>query len=87
MPYEPSDTIGALPDAELATLLDEPWNGRIATITARGLALRGAGLVRIRARPPRLAGGGPRAGPVDRPHPCQPARGLPRGQRSPRPAH
>ena len=36
MPYEPSDTIGALTDAELATFLAEPWNGRIATITPEG---------------------------------------------------
>ena len=33
MTYEPSDKIGALTDAELATFLDEPWNSRIATIT------------------------------------------------------
>jgi len=36
MPYEPSDTIGALTDAELATFLAEPWNGRLATITPEG---------------------------------------------------
>jgi len=36
MPYEPSDKIGALTDAELAAFLDEPWNGRIATITPEG---------------------------------------------------
>ena len=36
MPYEPSDKIGALTDAELATFLAEPWNGRIATITPEG---------------------------------------------------
>jgi len=36
MPYEPSDKIGALANAELATFLDEPWNGRIATITPEG---------------------------------------------------
>ena len=36
MTYEPSDKIGALTDAELATFLDEPWNGRIATITPEG---------------------------------------------------
>ena len=36
MPYEPSDTIGALTDAQLATFLAEPWNGRIATITPEG---------------------------------------------------
>ena len=36
MTYEPSDKIGSLTDAELATFLDEPWNGRIATITPEG---------------------------------------------------
>ena len=36
MTYEPSDTIGALTDAELATFLGEPWNGRIATLTPEG---------------------------------------------------
>ena len=36
MPYEPSDKIGALTDAELATFLAEPWNGRLATITPEG---------------------------------------------------
>jgi len=36
MPYEPSDTIGALTDAELATFLAEPWNGRLATIAPEG---------------------------------------------------
>ena len=36
MTYEPSDKIGALTDAELARFLDEPWNGRIATITPEG---------------------------------------------------
>ena len=36
MPYEPSDKIGALTDAELVTFLDEPWNGRLATITPEG---------------------------------------------------
>ena len=36
MPDEPSDTIGALTDAELAAFLAQPWNGRIATITPEG---------------------------------------------------
>ena len=36
MTYEPSDKIGALTDAELATFLAEPWNGRLATITPEG---------------------------------------------------
>jgi hypothetical protein len=36
MTYEPSDKIGALTDAELATFLDEPWNGRLATIAPEG---------------------------------------------------
>jgi nitroimidazol reductase NimA-like FMN-containing flavoprotein (pyridoxamine 5'-phosphate oxidase superfamily) len=36
MPDEPSDTIGALTDAALATFLAEPWNGRLATITPAG---------------------------------------------------
>jgi Pyridoxamine 5'-phosphate oxidase len=36
MPYEPRDPSGALTDAEPATFLAEPWNGRIATITPEG---------------------------------------------------
>lgn len=36
MAYEPSDKIGGLSDAELAAFLDEPWNGRIATLTPEG---------------------------------------------------
>jgi nitroimidazol reductase NimA-like FMN-containing flavoprotein (pyridoxamine 5'-phosphate oxidase superfamily) len=36
MTYAPGDKIGALTDAELARFLDEPWNGRLATITAEG---------------------------------------------------
>ena len=36
MTYVPSDKIGALTDDELAVFLAEPWNGRIATITAEG---------------------------------------------------
>ena len=36
MTYEPSEKIGTLTDAELATFLEEPWNGRIATITPEG---------------------------------------------------
>jgi nitroimidazol reductase NimA-like FMN-containing flavoprotein (pyridoxamine 5'-phosphate oxidase superfamily) len=34
--YQPSDKIGALSDAELATFLAEPWNGRIATVSPEG---------------------------------------------------
>jgi nitroimidazol reductase NimA-like FMN-containing flavoprotein (pyridoxamine 5'-phosphate oxidase superfamily) len=34
--YRPSDKIGPLTDAELATFLEESWNGRLATITADG---------------------------------------------------
>src|SRR4029450_9033805 len=33
MTYEPRDKIGALTDDEMAAFLDEPWNGRIATVT------------------------------------------------------
>ena len=36
MTYQPTDKIGTLTDAELATFLAEPWNGRIATITPEG---------------------------------------------------
>ena len=36
MAYRPSDKIGPLTDAELATFLDEPWNGRLATIAPDG---------------------------------------------------
>jgi len=36
MTYEPSDKIGALTEDELAVFLAEPWNGRIATVTAEG---------------------------------------------------
>ncbi len=36
MTYEPTEKIGALTDAELAAFLDEPWNGRIATIGPEG---------------------------------------------------
>jgi PPOX class probable F420-dependent enzyme len=34
--YRPSEEIGGLTDVELAKFLDEPWNGRIATITPEG---------------------------------------------------
>lgn len=36
MPFEPSDAIGGLHEAELVRFLAEPWNGRIATVTRDG---------------------------------------------------
>ena len=36
MAYHPSEKIGPLTEAELATFLEEPWNGRLATIAPDG---------------------------------------------------
>ena len=36
MTYEPGDTIGGLSGSELAVFLEQPWNGRLATITPEG---------------------------------------------------
>jgi nitroimidazol reductase NimA-like FMN-containing flavoprotein (pyridoxamine 5'-phosphate oxidase superfamily) len=36
MSYAPSDKIGKLDEAEIATFLAEPWNARIATTTPEG---------------------------------------------------
>jgi nitroimidazol reductase NimA-like FMN-containing flavoprotein (pyridoxamine 5'-phosphate oxidase superfamily) len=36
MTYQPGDRIGALTGRELAVFLDQPWNGRLATITPEG---------------------------------------------------
>src|SRR5512137_1248025 len=36
MPYEPSEKIGSLTPAEAARFLEEPWNGRIATVGPEG---------------------------------------------------
>ena len=36
MTWEPGDKIGGLTETELVTFLEQPWNGRIATITSDG---------------------------------------------------
>jgi len=36
MSYEPTDAIGGLSDAEMLRFLQEPWNGRVATLAPDG---------------------------------------------------